>query len=67
MQAMWKAGGAASSRAWRNRPATSPVSRPPFGVRACAAMANSSVDVSRTGAAIGSTAKDEAAALKGFG
>src|SRR5690348_12204148 len=40
--------------------------RPPFGARACAAMTDSSSDMSRTGAAIASTAKDEAAALKGF-
>src|SRR5215467_5918237 len=38
--------------------------RPPFGARACATMVDSSEDVSQTGAAIGSTAKDEAAALK---
>src|SRR5262252_6127416 len=40
--------------------------RPPFGSRACAATTDSSSDKSRTGAAIASTAKDEAAALKGF-
>src|SRR3984893_11336235 len=39
---------------------------PPFGSRACAAMTDSSSDPSRTGAAIASTAKDAAAALKGF-
>src|SRR6266403_1064386 len=40
--------------------------RPPFGSRACAAMTDSSSDLSRTGVAIASTAKEAAAALKGF-
>src|SRR5271165_630994 len=40
--------------------------RPPFGSRACAAMTDSSSDLARTGAAIASTAKEAAAALKGF-
>src|SRR6516162_7792096 len=39
---------------------------PLFGSRACAATADSSSDVSRTGAAIASTPKDRAAALRGF-
>src|SRR5262245_59573531 len=38
----------------------------PFDARACAAMTESSSDLSRTGAAIASTANDAAAALKGF-
>src|SRR5215471_4347902 len=38
--------------------------RPPFGSRACAATTDSSSDKSRTGAAIASTAKEGAAALK---
>ena len=37
--------------------------RPPSGSRACPATTDSSSDVSRTGAAIASTAKDAAAAL----
>jgi hypothetical protein len=40
--------------------------RPPFGSRAYAATTDSSSDKSRTAAAITSTAKDEAAALRGF-
>jgi hypothetical protein len=40
--------------------------RPPFGSRACAATTDSSSELSRTDAAIASTAKDRAAALKGF-
>ena len=40
--------------------------RPLFGSRACAATTDSSSDVSRIGAEIASTAKDAAAALKGF-
>src|SRR5262249_47229505 len=40
--------------------------RPPFGALACATITDSSSDVSRTEAAIASTPKDEAAALKGF-
>src|SRR6516225_5003700 len=40
--------------------------RPVFGSRACAAMTDSSSDVSWTGARIASSAKAAAAALKGF-
>src|SRR5262249_39403551 len=39
---------------------------PPFGSRACAATTDSSSKLSRTGAAIASTAKAAAAAWKGF-
>ena len=54
------------SARWATMKASGITIRPPFGSRACAAMTDSSSDLSRTGAAIASTAKDAAAALKGF-
>src|SRR6516225_6547585 len=54
------------SARWTSMKVSGITIRPPFCARACAAMTASSSDVSRTDAAIGSTAKDDAAALNGF-
>src|SRR6266478_3922000 len=54
------------SARWPIVKASGITTRPPFDSRACAAMTDSSSDISWTGARIASTPRDAAAALKGF-
>src|SRR5262249_36015432 len=54
------------SRRWATRELVCIQVRPPCGSRASAAITDSRSDLSRTGAAIASTANETAAALKGF-